>query len=165
MIYLTVDIQPAVARLTAINKAFLPVMRGRLYALAVDAENRAKDRMNLLVYNSAFRGSPRTNALRDSVYSNVNEIAGVFDIVLGASGGQGDKVYADFIEFGTKGSRITREGLLTTLISMTNPMDLKPYEQGRGGLEPRPSILPAVVDMSNRIPEAVEFTIRDIDPL
>jgi hypothetical protein len=128
--------------------AFERDLRDELVGVAADlaeqAEQDARSRLDLLIYSQPERGYERTGALRDSVQGSASVTLEGFSVDLSAFGGAGGRLYAEYNERGTYGSRISLDRILEEARASGYPLQLPAYPRGRGGLEARPFVSNAI---------------------
>lgn len=120
--------------------------------LADDGEADAKARLETVLYSTPDRPPyERTRLLQDSVRGSAALTAEGFEVTLSAVGGSGGKAYAAANETGTLQSHRSLEALLREARSSPDPLSLPPDTPGRGGLEARPYISPALAEMERKL--------------
>ena len=129
-----------------------------------EAASLARDIIDQQIYRTPERGYERTGKLGDSIYA-FKRRAGrdSWEIVVGAYGGAGGRLYALYNERGTYGARVTLESILQrALAASSHPIQLE-YGRPGEGLEPRPWVIPSIVMISRRVPAMVLQAVRDAE--
>ena len=120
--------------------------------LAEEAERDAKQLMESQIYQTPERGGyERTRKLIDSVDGFVQVENSGMSVNLEAFGGAGNRLYADFVERGTRGSRVSLDRITTDARGMSE-LELLSYARTTG-LEPRPGIIPAIAEVERTAPD------------
>lgn len=124
--------------------------------LAKQAEADARQRLETLVYSTPQRGGyERTRMLIDSVQGSTAPTPTGVEVTLEAVGGNGGRQYAAANETGTRARYVPLETLLREARADPDPLGMRPYERGPGGLEPRPYVAPAMARAEDELPEVV----------
>lgn len=154
---------------TTVNLTGLQTHFKRLESLAIDkidegftrlegeAEALARQLIDVQIYDTPPRGYARTGELKRSIYAfKARRGRDSWEIVVGAYGGAGGRLYALYNERGTYGSRVTLESILQRALQLE-------YGNPGQGLEPRPWVIPSVVMVSRQVPAMVLKAIQDAE--
>ena len=148
----------------------------RLEGLAIDridegftrlegqAERLAREIIQRQIYDTPSRGYDRTGKLGDSIYAFKRRTGrDSWELVIGAYGGAGGRLYALYNERGTYAGRVTLESILQRALAASGEPILLEYGDPSRGLEPRPWVVPSVVMISRRVPDMVRRAIREAE--
>ena len=148
----------------------------RLEGLAIDridegftklqgtAEQLARQLIDVQIYDTPPRGYDRTGELKRSIYAfKRRKGRDSWEIVVGAFGGAGGRLYALYNERGTYGGRVTLESIMQRALTAGDGLIRLEYGDPASGLEPRPWTIPTVVMVSRQVPKMVLKAVRSAE--